>query len=157
LRLFSFGGLPPLANYLFLGDYVDRGKQSLETICLLFAYKVKYPENFFLLRGNHEASAISRIYGFYDDCKKRYNTKMWKTFCGVFVRSLFRTTTVRRWHFSTRKLRRSRPRAAPPALRRTADLCRWLALRAGLHAAGGADRGEDLLHARRHLTAAYVS
>jgi len=84
LRLFSFGGLPPAANYLFLDDSVDRGKQSLETICLRFAYKIKYPENFFLLRGNHEASQISRIYGFYDDCKKRFNTKMWKTFCGVF-------------------------------------------------------------------------
>jgi len=47
LRLFEYGGFPPESNYLFLGDYVDRGKQSLETICLLLAYKIKYPENFF--------------------------------------------------------------------------------------------------------------
>merc|ERR1712228_142045 len=47
LRIFEYGGFPPESNYIFLGDYVDRGKQSLETITLLFAYKAKYPENFF--------------------------------------------------------------------------------------------------------------
>ena len=84
LRLFEYGGFPPDANYLFLGDYVDRGKQSIETICLVLALKVKYPENFFVLRGNHECQSINRIYGFFDECKRRYSARLWRTFTEVF-------------------------------------------------------------------------
>ena len=84
LRIFEHCGYPGEYNYLFLGDYVDRGKQSLETICLLLCYKIKYPEKVTLLRGNHESSVTNRIYGFYDECKRRYNVKLWKSFTDLF-------------------------------------------------------------------------
>ena len=84
IRMFEMCGFPPNSNYLFLGDYVDRGKQSLETILLLLCYKLKFPENFFLLRGNHECANVTRVYGFYDECKRRCNVKVWKAFVDTF-------------------------------------------------------------------------
>ncbi|KAJ6850511.1 serine/threonine-protein phosphatase PP1 isozyme 3-like [Iris pallida] len=84
LRLFECVGFPPAANYIFLGNYVDYGKQSLETICLLLAYKIKFPENFFLLRGSHECASMNRIYGFYDECKRKLYVRTWKAFVHCF-------------------------------------------------------------------------
>ncbi|CAJ1014207.1 putative Serine-threonine protein phosphatase N-terminal domain/Calcineurin-like phosphoesterase [Leishmania shawi] len=84
LRIFEKCGFPPYSNYLFLGDYVDRGKHSVETIILQFCYKIVYRENFFLLRGNHECASINKMYGFFDDVKRRYNIKLFKAFTDVF-------------------------------------------------------------------------
>lgn len=84
-RLFDVAGYPSVnQKFLFIGDYVDRGKQSIETICLLLAFKMKFPANFFMLRGNHECQSINRMYGFYDECKRRYNLKTYREFEIVF-------------------------------------------------------------------------
>ncbi|CAI2355135.1 unnamed protein product [Caenorhabditis sp. 36 PRJEB53466] len=86
LRIFDKAGFPNRQNYLFLGDYVDRGKNSLETILLLFCYKIVIPKHFFLLRGNHECPMINKMYGFYDECQRRYRlTRVWEAFQDVFA------------------------------------------------------------------------
>lgn len=84
LHIFATVGEPDTRSYLFLGDYVDRGKKSLECFCLLLAYKIKYPLNFFTLRGNHECSELNKIYGFYDECKRKFGIKLWKTVSSTF-------------------------------------------------------------------------
>jgi diadenosine tetraphosphatase ApaH/serine/threonine PP2A family protein phosphatase len=68
----DFAGSPAETKYLFLGDYVDRGYYSVETIALLVAYKVKYHSTFFLLRGNHECRQVNHMYGFYDEIISRF-------------------------------------------------------------------------------------
>ena len=84
LRIFEILNYPPNTNYLFLGDYVDRGKQSLETILLLLILKIKYPKNIYLLRGNHECEVVNRQYGFFDECKRRTSIKIFKKFIDLF-------------------------------------------------------------------------
>jgi serine/threonine-protein phosphatase PP1 catalytic subunit len=84
LELFRRDGIPPGTSYLFLGDYVDRGNNSIETFALLLSLKVKYPRNVWLLRGNHETEDVSRLYGFRYECTERYNETLWINFTNVF-------------------------------------------------------------------------
>lgn len=90
LELFKIaGGFPsgssPSTNYIFLGDYVDRGYFSLETFTLLMILKVKYPQHITLVRGNHESRQITQVYGFYEECLTKYgSTMVWKYCCQVF-------------------------------------------------------------------------
>ncbi|CAD5208211.1 unnamed protein product [Bursaphelenchus xylophilus] len=72
MNIFNSVGLPYKKSYLFLGDYVDRGRHSLEVIMLLMMFKIRYPDNTFLLRGNHELKNINRVYGFRTELRSRF-------------------------------------------------------------------------------------
>uniref|UniRef100_A0A6U0UPA8 Serine/threonine-protein phosphatase n=1 Tax=Pinguiococcus pyrenoidosus TaxID=172671 RepID=A0A6U0UPA8_9STRA len=85
LELFRIAGEPPRTNYLFLGDYVDRGYYSLECVTLVVLLKTRYKDRITLIRGNHESRQITQVYGFYDECLRKYgNANVWKYFTDLF-------------------------------------------------------------------------
>merc|ERR1711920_697725 len=85
MELYRIGGTAPDTNYLFMGDYVDRGYYSVETVSLLVCLKVRFPDRIFILRGNHESRQITQVYGFYDECLRKYGSaNVWRYFTDVF-------------------------------------------------------------------------
>ncbi|CAF1085281.1 unnamed protein product [Adineta ricciae] len=84
-ELFRTGGYPPDTQYIFMGDFVDRGYYSLETLTQLLVFKAKWPDRVTLLRGNHESRQVTQVYGFYDECMKKYgNANLWRFCCRLF-------------------------------------------------------------------------
>lgn len=84
IRIIKLGKCPPTTKWLFLGDYVDRGKYSLDVICFLLALKIQFPSHVFLLRGNHEHPAINKLFGFYEECIEKVDLDTWNHITDIF-------------------------------------------------------------------------
>ena len=93
LEIFDVGGEVPETNYIFLGNLVDRGYNSVETFIFLLTLKIKYPNRITLLRGSHESKQITQIYGFYDECSRKYGSvNVWRMCTDIF--ELFQLAAV---------------------------------------------------------------
>lgn len=84
VKLVEMGGSPEDNKYLFLGDYVDRGPNSIESICFILSMKLLWPDNIYLLRGNHESRDLGSIYGFLAECGARYGEYIFEWFIDLF-------------------------------------------------------------------------
>lgn len=84
LHIFRTYGRPPHLNYIFLGDYVDRGPHSLEVLTFLLCFKALYPQNIYLIRGNHETEEVSKIFGFRLECEARISPCTWSACVNIF-------------------------------------------------------------------------
>jgi serine/threonine-protein phosphatase 2A catalytic subunit len=85
LELFKIAGTAPDTNFLFMGDYVDRGYYSVETVTLMVCLKVRYKDRVTITRGNHESRQVTQVYGFYDECMRKYGSaNVWRYFTDLF-------------------------------------------------------------------------
>ena len=75
IHFLEMTGLPPIQHFLFMGDYVDRGNNSIEVCALLFAMKIMFPNNINILRGNHECPEVNSMYGFLTECESRFGSE----------------------------------------------------------------------------------
>jgi serine/threonine-protein phosphatase 2B catalytic subunit len=85
-EIFRLGGNPANTKYLFLGDYVDRGVYGVEVLLVLFALKIDFPNQIFLLRGNHECRQLTAYHFFRDECIQKYDQEIYDLFIEAFER-----------------------------------------------------------------------
>ncbi|OHS94107.1 Serine/threonine-protein phosphatase PP1 [Tritrichomonas foetus] len=83
-KVLDIGGNPENSKYVFLGDYIDRGSNSTEVMITLLCYKLMYPKNVYLIRGNHETKETCMEYGFYNECTTRYSQTIFDEFIKCF-------------------------------------------------------------------------